>query len=149
MFCGANRIIAGVNQILDPNSKQPLPATDKKIPIPVVLIGSFEIAVALLGLVILILVGQFSGNSVAFLVLLIIYATMGAGLLAIQEWARYSNVVLHIVAVPYALYTSLFLDGPTDWRLGSQLVISAAIVIALTRPAIRHKFQTAGPKRKI
>lgn len=113
-----------------------------------VLIGSFEIALALLGLVLLILVGHFNGNSLAFLVLVIIYAAMGAGLLAIQEWARFTNVVLHIVAVPYALYTSLVLGGPTDWRLGSQLVISAAIVIALTRPAIKHKFQTAGPKSK-
>jgi hypothetical protein len=112
------------------------------------IIGTFEIAIALLGLVILILAGQFNGNAVAFLVLLLIYGTMGAGLLAIQEWARYTNVVLHIIAVPYALYTALFLGAPTDWRLGSQLVISAGIVIALTRPAIRHKFQTAVPKKK-
>jgi hypothetical protein len=128
---------------LDSNNKQSLPAPDKKIPLPVVLIGSFEIAISLLGLVVLVLVGQFNTNSVAFLVLLVIYAAMGAGLLAIQEWARFTNVVLHIVAVPYALYTSLVLDGPTDWRLGSQLVISAAIVIALTRPAIIYKFRTA------
>jgi len=73
---------------------------------------------------------------------------MGAGLLAIQEWARNTNVVLHIVAVPYALYTSFVLGGPTDWRLGSQLVISAVIVIALTRPAIKYKFQTASSKRR-
>lgn len=133
---------------MDPNNKQSLPAPDKKIPLPVVLIGSFEIAISLLGLVVLVLVGQFNTNSVAFLVLLVIYAAMGAGLLAIQEWARFTNVVLHIVAVPYALYTSLVLDGPTDWRLGSQLVISAAIVIALTRPAIIYKFQTARPRRR-
>jgi hypothetical protein len=133
---------------LDSNNKQSLPAPNKKIPLSVVLIGSFEIAISLLGLVVLVLVGQFNGNSVAFLVLLVIYAAMGAGLLAIQEWARYTNVVLHIVAVPYALYTSLVLDGPTDWRLGSQLVISAAIVIALTRPAIIHKFRTARTRRR-
>lgn len=133
---------------MDSNNKQPLPAADKKIPLPVVLIGSFEIAISLLGLVVLVLVGQFNGNSVAFLVLLAIYAAMGAGLLAIQEWARNTNVVLHIVAVPYALYTSFVLGGPTDWRLGSQLVISAVIVIALTRPAIKYKFQTTSSKRR-
>lgn len=112
------------------------------------LIGSFEIAISLLGLVVLVLIGQFNGNSIAFLVLLVIYAAMGAGLLAVQEWARKANVVLHIVAVPYALYTSFVLGGPTDWRLGSQLVISAAIVLALTRPATIYKFQTARPRRK-
>ena len=133
---------------LDQIDKLPLPAPDKKIPVSVMLIGVFEIAIALLSLVILVLVGQFNGNAIAFLILLLIYGAMGAGLLAIQEWARYSNIVLHVVAVPYALYTALFLGAPTDWRLGSQLLISAAIVIALTRPAIRYKFQTAVPKRK-
>ena len=110
------------------------------------IIGSFEVAVALLGLIILILVGNFDGASVAFVVLLIIYAAMGAGLLAIQEWARRANVILHIIAVPYALYTAFFLGGPSDWRLMAQLLISAAIVMALTRPAIRSKFQTVVPE---
>ena len=109
------------------------------------IIGTFEIAIALLGLVLLILAGHLDGASVAFLVLLLIYGAMGAGLLAIQEWARRANVILHIIAVPYALYTAFFLSAPSDWRLLAQILISVAIVLALTRPAIRHKFQTAGP----
>lgn len=133
--------------ILDPNNRQSLPAPDKKIPLPVIIIGTFEIAVALLGLVILLLAGRFDGASLAFLVLIAIYGAMGAGLLAIQEWARYSNVVLHVVAVPYALYTALFLGGPADWRLAAQIVISLAIIVALTRPAIQVKFKTAVPKQ--
>jgi uncharacterized membrane protein (DUF2068 family) len=128
-------------------SKHPLPPPDKKIPASVMIIGSFEIAAALLGLVILILVGNFSGAAVAFLVLLIIYGAMGAGLLAIQEWARRANVILHIIAVPYALYTAFFLGGPSDWRLVAQLLISIAIVVSLTRPTIRYKFQTVVPKQ--
>ena len=123
-----------------------LPVTDKKIPISVALIGSFEVTVALLGLIILLLVGKFDGAGAAFLLLLLIYGAMGAGLLAIQEWARRANVILHIIAIPYALYTTFFLGGPSDWRLMAQLLISVAIVLSLTRPVIRHKFQTAIPK---
>jgi hypothetical protein len=132
---------------LSQDPEHPLPPPDKKIPASVMIIGSFEIGIALLGLVILILAGNFEGASIAFLVLLLIYGTMGAGLLAIQEWARRANVILHIIAIPYAFYTAFFLSGPSDWRLLAQILISTAIVLALTRPMIRHKFQTAGPKR--
>ena len=125
-----------------------LPPPDKKIPVSVGLIGSFEIAMALLGLVIVVLVAEMNGNTAAYLVLLGIYGAMGAGLLAIQEWARFANVVLHLVAIPYGLYTAAFLGGPSDWRMVSQLLISGAIIIVLTRPKIRYKFQTAGPKKK-
>lgn len=123
-----------------------MPPPDKKIPATVMIIGSFEVAVALLGLIILILVGNLDGASVAVFVLLVVYGTIGAGLLAIQEWARRANVILHIIAIPYALYTAFFLGGPSDWRLMAQLLISFAIVMALTRPAIRYKFQSVVPK---
>lgn len=132
---------------MEQDNERPLPPPDKKIPASVMIIGSFEIGMALLGLVILILVANFEGTTIAFLVLLLIYGSMGAGLLAIQEWARRANIFLHVIAIPYALYTAFFLGGPSDWRLLAQILISAAIVLALTRPTIRHKFQTAGPKR--
>lgn len=119
----------------------------KKIPLPVMLIGTFEISIALLGLVILILVGSFNANSVAFVILLAIYGAMGAGLWAIREWARAANVVLHILAIPYALFTSFFLDGPSGWNPVLQALISIAIILTLTRPGIVRKFQTG--QRKI
>ena len=103
---------------------------------------------ALLGLIIVVLAAEMNGNTAVYLVLLGIYGAMGAGLLAIQEWARFANVVLHLVAIPYGLYTAAFLGGPSDWRMVSQLLISGAIIIVLTRPKIRYKFQTAGPKKK-
>ncbi|MCK6625157.1 MAG: hypothetical protein L6R45_08260 [Anaerolineae bacterium] len=133
---------------MNTNSSQHLPPPDKNIPLAVGLIGSFEIAVALLGLIIAVLVGNFDGNTVAYLVLLLVYGAMGAGLLAIQEWARFANVVLHLVAIPYTFYTAAFLNAPTDWRMISQVLISIAIIIALTRPALRYKFQTVVPKKK-
>jgi hypothetical protein len=121
---------------------------DKKIPLPVVLIGIFEIAMALLGVMVLVLVGEFNGRSIPFLTLVLIYGAMGAGLLAVQEWARAANVILHIVAIPYVLYTTFFLGGPSDWRFVTQIVISLAIIILLTRPPIQYKFKTAVSKRQ-
>jgi hypothetical protein len=133
---------------LNTNAPQPLPLPDKKIPPAVILIGSFEIAMALLGVMIVVLFGHLDAGTGAYLALLLVYGAMGAGLLAIQEWARFANVVLHLIAVPYAFYTVTFLGAPSDWRLASQLLISLGIVIALTRPAIRYKFQTVVPKKK-
>jgi hypothetical protein len=55
---------------------------------------------------------------------------------------------LHLVAIPYVFYTVAFLEAPSDWRMISQVLISIAIVAALTRPEIRHKFQTVVTKKK-
>jgi uncharacterized membrane protein (DUF2068 family) len=133
---------------LNKNIPQILPLPDKKIPTSVILIGSFEIAMALLGVIIAVLIGQLNTHMMAYLVLLLVYGAMGAGLLAIQEWARFANVVLHLIAVPYTFYTVTFLGAPSDWRMVSQLLISFAIVVALTRPTIRYKFQTVVPRKK-
>jgi hypothetical protein len=127
---------------------QTLPPPDKRIPITVILIGCFELAISLLGFIIVALVGQWDASTLAFLVLLSVYGAMGAGLLAIQEWARFANVVLHLIAIPYVFYTVAFLEAPSDWRMVSQVFISMAVVIALTRPEIRHKFKTVVPKKK-
>ena|GEM_PF-1250639 len=131
-----------------PGQRRPQPVPDKKIPASVMVIGTFEVAVALFGLIILVLIANFSLYSLTFLVMLLIYGAMGAGLLAIQEWARRTNVILHLVAVPYALYTSTFLGSPTGWQLLAQILISVAIVLLLSRPTIRHKFQTVVPRQK-
>ena len=133
---------------MNKNIPQILPPPDKKIPTSVILIGSFEIAMALLGVIIVVLVGQLETHTMAYLLLWLVYGAMGAGLLAIQEWARFANVVLHLIAVPYAFYTVTFLGAPSDWRMVSQLLISFAIVVALTRPTIRYKFQTVVPRKK-
>ena len=133
---------------MNKNIPQILPLPDKKIPTSVILIGSFEIAMALLGVIIAVLIGQLDTHTLAYLVLLLVYGAMGAGLLAIQEWARFANVVLHLIAVPYTFYTVTFLGAPSDWRMVSQLLISFAVVVALTRPTIRYKFKTVVPRKK-
>jgi hypothetical protein len=124
-------------------NRKPLPLPDKSIPASIAIIGTFEIAVGLLGLIIIFLAGHMDAATLALLVLSLIYAAMGAGLWAIQEWARVSNVALHIMAIPYALYTGLLLDGPSP---APQIIIAGGIIFVLTRPKIRHKFQTVVPK---
>jgi hypothetical protein len=127
---------------------EPLPLPNKKIPTPIMIIGTFQLTVALLGLVLVVLAGRLDFDWVIFSILLFIYGAMGAGLWAIQEWARYSNVVLHIVAIPYAMLTALFLEGPSGWHIAAQIIIACGIIFALTRPDIRYKFQTAVPKKR-
>lgn len=131
------------------NKKQEsLPLPDKRIPLSIMLIGTFELAVALLGSIILILVGRLDGGGIALFVLFGIYGALGAGLWAIQEWARFVNIVLHTLSLPYILYTLPLWEGQYAWQPIAQLVISVSIIIVLTRPAIRHKFQTVVPKQK-
>ncbi len=129
-------------------NNKPLPLPDKKIPFTVMIIGTYEVAVALLGLILVVLVGQVDAYSAAFLILLAIYGAMGAGLWAIQEWARFTNVVLHVVSIPYILITYFFLDGPSGGYIAVQLLIAAGIIFGLTRPEIRYKFQTVVSKKK-
>lgn len=130
------------------NDPEQLPLPDKNIPASVMIIGTFEVAVALLGLIVLMLAGQLDLRTVAVLILILVYGAMGAGLWAIQEWARFANVVLHAAAVPYILYTSLFLEEQAPWLVGARLAIAIAIAVALNRPAIRHKFRTVVPKQR-
>jgi len=130
------------------NSNESLPLPDKKIPASVMIIGTFEVAIALLGLIIIVLVGRLDANSAVFLIFLLIYGAIGAGLMAIQEWARYANVVLHVVAIPYTLFAAIVLERATVLGGAIQLVIAFGIVYALTRPKIRHKFQTVVPKKR-
>ena len=124
------------------------PLPDKKIPLSIILIGTFELAVSLLGLIIWILMGQLDGSGWALFVLLMIYGALGAGLWAIQEWARFVNVVLHVLSLPYILYTLPFWEGQFAWQPIIQFVIALSIIFALTRPALRYKFQTVVPKKK-
>ncbi|MEM7342902.1 MAG: hypothetical protein AAF485_01550 [Chloroflexota bacterium] len=131
------------------NTEQPLPLPDKTIPTAVMLIGTFEVAISLLGLIVLFLIGQFNAASITFLILILIYGAMGAGLWAIQEWARVSNIILHGIAIPYSLYTYLALEnGPSTWQLMTQVIISIMIIWALTQPFMQHKFKTVVPKKK-
>ncbi len=134
-----------------------LPLPDKKIPTSIMIIGTLEIAIGLLGFIILFLVGEVNILAISILILYVVYVVMGTGLWAIQEWARYSNVILHMVAIPYISYTYFFLEfsvlGASQVSatvlLVIRLTIAIGIIYALTRPEIKYKFQTAVPKNRV
>jgi uncharacterized membrane protein (DUF2068 family) len=133
---------------VDSNQEYTLPLPDKKIPLSIMLIGTFEIAVALLGMILIFLVGQLNLGTGGLLILLMVYGALGTGLWAIQEWARFVNIILHVLTIPYILFTLPFWELDSVWKPVLNLVIAIAIIIALTRPLIRHKFQTVVPKQK-
>ena len=128
--------------------KETLPLPNKSIPLAVAIIGTLEVAIGLLGLIILVLAGEFKGYSLTFLILSLVYGALGAGLWAIQEWARRANVILHVVAIPYSLYTGLFLGGQAAEYIFIQIGLAITIIFVLTRPDLRHKFQTVVPKKR-
>lgn len=91
---------------------------------------------------------QFDIYTFFTIALLCVYGVIGAGLWAIQEWARYTNVLLHVVAIPYTVFSSIVLGGQTPGQTAVQIVIAAGIIYALTRPEIKYKFQTVVPKKR-
>lgn len=129
-------------------NRHTFPVPDKNIPLSIMIIGTFELGMALLILLFIVMVGTFDRYSLAISILLVIYGASGAGLWAIQEWARVLSILLHVLAIPYVFLTFSWWEAPLAWQPVAQLVIAGSIIIALTRPAIRYKFQTVVPKKR-
>ncbi|MDX1523733.1 MAG: hypothetical protein R3264_19040 [Anaerolineae bacterium] len=129
-------------------SEQSLPLPDKKIPTSIMVIGTFEIAVSLLGLILVVLVGRLNGFTLAYLIMLLVYGALGAGLWAIQEWARFVNIVLHSLWIPFVVITFILGQWDVLWPPFVQVTIAGLIIYYLSRPEIRFKFQTVVPKQK-
>jgi uncharacterized membrane protein (DUF2068 family) len=110
---------------------------EKKIPPSILVVGTFQVAVGLLA----ILSMSISGNWSLFATLLAVaYTALGAGLLAIMEWARFIGVVIHALLLPFLLWQALALDEAGLIK-ALQVLISIAIFYVLTRPHIRAKFR--------
>ena len=72
--------------------------------------------------------------------LAMVYITLGAGLLAIMEWARFINVVVQPLILAYLLWRVVAFN---EAGLGSsiQVMVTIGIYYTLTRPYIRAKFR--------
>jgi len=81
--------------------------------------------------------GRWSGITLALATL---YITLGAGLLAMKEWARFADVVLHAMLVPYLLATIVY-EGRSGIGPALQMAAVLAIFFILTRPSIRAQFR--------
>ena len=110
---------------------------DKKIPPSILIVGTFQVAVGLLAILSMSISGSWS---LASTLLAVVYTMLGAGLLAVMEWARFIGVVVHALLLPFLLWQALALGeaGPIK---ALQVLISIAIFYVLTRPDIRAKFR--------
>lgn len=109
----------------------------KKIPRSILIVGIFQVAAGLWAILSMSVSGEW--NLVTVL-LAVFYAILGAGLLAVMEWARFIGVVVHAMILPLLLWRALY-AGEAGLASAVQVVITMAIFYILTRPHIRAKFR--------
>ncbi len=109
----------------------------KKIPRSILIVGIFQVAAGLWAILSMSVSGEW--NLVTVL-LAVFYAILGAGLLAVMEWARFIGVVVHAMILPLLLWRALY-AGEAGLASAVQVVITMAIFYILTRPYIRAKFR--------
>lgn len=109
----------------------------KKIPISILLVGTFQVAAGLW-----VILGMTISNEWHLIttLLAVAYGALGAGLLAMLEWARFAGVVVHATILPLLLWRVAYVG---EARLGAadQVAITMVIFYVLTRPHIRARFQ--------
>lgn len=109
----------------------------KKIPKSILIVGIFQVAAGLWAILSMSVSGEW--NLVTVL-LAVFYAILGAGLLAVMEWARFIGVVVHAMILPLLLWRVLY-AGEAGLASAVQVAITMAIFYILTRPPIRAKFR--------
>lgn len=109
----------------------------KKIPRSILIVGTFQVAAGLWAILSMSVSGEW--NLVTVL-LAVFYAILGAGLLAVMEWARFIGVVVHAMILPLLLWRALY-AGEAGLTSAVQVVITMVIFYILTRPHIRAKFR--------
>lgn len=109
----------------------------KKIPKSIIVIGTLQTALGLWSIFSMATSGKWD---IYIALLAFFYSLLGAGLLAIMEWARFANVIVHIMLIPYILANAMYGDraglGSAIW-----IMITAATAYILTRPHIRALFR--------
>jgi uncharacterized membrane protein (DUF2068 family) len=109
----------------------------KKIPRSILIVGIFQVAAGLWAILSMSISGEWTLVTV---LLAVFYTILGAGLLAVMEWARFIGVVVHAMILPLLLWRALY-AGEAGLVSAVQVVITMAIFYILTRPHIRAKFR--------
>lgn len=109
----------------------------KKIPRSILIVGIFQVATGLSAILSMSISGEWNRGTV---VLAVFYAILGAGLLAVMEWARFIGVIVHAMVLPLLLWRALY-AGEAGLAITIQVVIAMGIFYILTRPHIRAKFR--------
>ena len=113
------------------------PSTDsKKIPRNILIIGTIQAGV---GLWMIMSMGVLRQWDLLILAFAIGYTALGAGLLAVMEWARFISVVIHPMILVFLLVRAF--NGGAGLITATQVAIVLFILHALTRPEIRAKFR--------
>ncbi len=110
----------------------------KKIPRSILIIGTFQVATGLMAILLMIATANWNLLLTASAIL---YIVLGAGLLAIMEWARFSGVIIHAMALVYIILGTVVYGGQSGLTPAAQTAIAGAILYTLTRPHIRAKFR--------
>ena len=108
----------------------------KKIPRSILIIGAFQVAAGLWAISSMAITSEWD---LVVTLLAICYTILGAGLLAVMEWARFIGVVIHVTFLPL-LFWRLYNDHAGLNAL-FQVGITMFILFILTRPHIRAKFR--------
>ncbi|MEM7033526.1 MAG: hypothetical protein AAF629_28505 [Chloroflexota bacterium] len=108
----------------------------KKIPKSIMAIGTFQSAVGLGAITFMAITGDWN---LLVVILAVGYTALGAGLLAILEWARFGNVVIHPMILMWLLIQAA--SGQAGFATASQVAITLGIFYLLTRPEIRALFR--------
>ena len=109
----------------------------KKIPGSIIAIGTFQVAVSLWLIFLMAITGEWR---LLGLGAVIGYGVLGAGLLAVMEWARFISVVVHALLLPVILWQAI-VEGQHGLRPALQTLVVIVIFYVLSRPQIRAKFR--------
>ena len=109
----------------------------KKIPKSILIIGTFQVAAGLWAISSMAIIGEWQ---LIVTLLAIGYTVLGAGLLAVMEWARFIGVVTHAMLLPYLLWQVSY-AGQSGLDTAFQVGMTMFIFFILTRPHIRAKFR--------
>jgi len=110
---------------------------NKKIPKSILIIGTFQAAAGLWTIFQMTLTNEWQ---LVVILLAICYTILGAGLLAMMEWARFIGVVVHITLLPLFLWQAHY-GGYTGLNAALPVGITMIIFFILTRPHIRSQFR--------
>ncbi|MFQ5575557.1 MAG: hypothetical protein ACE5G8_01070 [Anaerolineae bacterium] len=121
------------------NDSTPAPGrkTRKKIPAAGLVIGIFQVAAGLWVIFSMAATGRWEFYTTVAAVL---YVALGAGLLAVMEWARFLGVIVHAMALPVIL-GSVAYGGRAGILPAAQTAIACAILFVLTRPPVRARYR--------
>ena len=115
-------------------------ATGRKIPRSILFIGTLQVAIGLWVITSMAIAGDWN---LVVLIFAVGYICLGAGLLAVMEWARFVGVVVHPMILFFLLMRVY--NGESGFWMALQVTIVLLTLYILTRPHIRAQYRQTLP----